>query len=103
MQHVTENGINADTQTVNPTTNYNSNTARQYKVSRARFMCHAPECNTEMRTIRDGAMHDPSFTLACGHTRSRACPPLTPGRISFENVHTAQGLAAFPIRPVEEQ
>lgn len=74
-----------------------------YKVSRARFMCHAPECNREMRTIRDGAMGDATFTLDCGHKRSKTVPQLTPGRISLENMHTVQGLAAFPVIPVETQ
>jgi hypothetical protein len=91
--------------TINPTPNLDQSRAdlaehrpfvRAARVSRARFMCHAPECDREMRAIRDGAMHDETFTLDCGHTRSKAVPPLTPGRISLENIGSTASLIAFP-------
>lgn len=61
----------------------------------ARFMCH--ECGGELRAIREGAMRDPTFTLECGHRRSRKVPPLKPGRVSIENLDTAAGRAMFPV------
>lgn len=60
-----------------------------------------------MRTI-DGAMSDDIFTLECGHKRSKACPPLKTGRISFENfmkpvVKTTAKGGGKSLKPVEKQ
>jgi hypothetical protein len=65
-------------------------------MSKARFMCHAPECDGKLRAIIHGTMSDPAFTLECNHVRSKAAPTLKPGRVSLENLNTDIGLAAFP-------
>jgi hypothetical protein len=68
--------------------------------NRSRLLC--PDCD-ELRRVKEVMQDDETPTivyLACGHFRGELLP-LKAGRISIENLNTAQGRTCFPAMRIE--